>query len=64
MNISLREAFKDTQRMIRENRKLGELTLQMQAGTQLYLAGYEAVNPTVKCEDPVVLPESVKFGVL
>ena len=55
MNISLREAFKDTQRMIRENRKLGELTLQMQAGTQLYLAGYEAVNPTVKCEDPIVL---------
>ena len=33
MNILLREAFKDTQRMIRENRKLGELTLQMQAGT-------------------------------
>ena len=54
MNISLREAFKETQRMIRENRKLGELTLQMQAGTLLYFAGYEAVNPTIKQEDPVV----------
>ena len=50
--IALIEAFKDTQRMIRENRELADLTLKMQAGTALYLDKFEAVKPRIKTEDP------------
>ena len=46
------EAFKDTQRMVKENRKLAELTLKMQAGTCLYLDRFEAVDPHVKTDVP------------
>ena len=54
MNIQLREAFKETQRMVRENGELRELTLRVQAGTELFLGGYEAVNPSVRREEPKV----------
>ena len=46
------ESFQDTQRKVKEDPKLSEMTLQMKAGTMLYLRDYEAVNPTVKCMVP------------
>ena len=49
--VGLIEAFKDTQQMIRTNKNLLDRTLKMQAGTILYLAGYDAIYPSVK-EDP------------
>ena len=48
------ESFKDTQRMIRTNEDLRDQTLKTRAGTLLYLGGYEAMNPTVKTEIPVI----------
>ena len=50
--IALIEAFKDTKRQIKDNEKLAALTLKMQAGTRLYLRGFEAVNPSVKSQVP------------
>ncbi len=52
---ALIQVFKDTQRIIRENGELSERTLKMQAGTQLYLRGYDSVKPTVKRENPEIL---------
>lgn len=54
-HYALIEAFKDTQRSIRENSELAELTLQMQAATLLYLGGYDSINPVVKREVPEIL---------
>ena len=48
--IALIEAFKTTQRIQQENRELKARTLHMQAGTLLYLGGFEAVEPKIKCE--------------
>ena len=48
------ESFKDTQRMIRTNEDLRDQTLKTRAGTLLYLGGYEAMDPTVKTEIPVI----------
>ncbi|MDO5133761.1 MAG: TIGR02452 family protein [Eubacteriales bacterium] len=47
------ESFKDTQRMIRRDETLRSLTVKAQAGTILYLGGYEAMDPAVKTESPV-----------
>lgn len=46
--FDLIETFTDTRKKIKENSRLSELTLQMQAGTMLYLRGYKAINPSVK----------------
>lgn len=48
------ESFKDTQRMIRSDETLRNLTLKAQAGTLLYLSGFEAKNPAVKTQIPVI----------
>lgn len=48
------ESFKDTQRVIRTNEDLRDQTLKTRAGTLLYLGGYEAMDPTVKTEIPVI----------
>lgn len=50
--IGLIESFRDTQRRIREDKKLQEQTLAMQAGTILYLRDYEAVSPVIKSDRP------------
>ena len=49
---ALAACFRDTLRQIREDPELKEQTLRMQAGTVLYLKGYEAVAPEVKSEVP------------
>lgn len=45
-------AFKDTQRTIRENETLRNSTIAMQAGTRLYLQGFEAISPEIKARVP------------
>ena len=52
--FGLIESFNDTQRMIRRNRELQERTLKTQAGTLLYLGGYEAMDPSVKMDPPLI----------
>ena len=52
--IGLIESFNDTQRMIRRNEVLREQSLKTQAGTLLYLGGYEALNPSIKTDTPVI----------
>ncbi len=47
-------AFQKTLRKIKEIPELASRTLQMQAGTMLYLREYRAVNPTVKSRVPDV----------
>lgn len=47
---ALTECFRDTLRQLKEDRELAERTLRMQAGTVLYLKGYEAAAPEVKSE--------------
>ena len=47
-------AFQETLRKMKENPELASRTLQMQAGTMLYLREYRAVNPTVKSRVPDV----------
>lgn len=48
------EIFNDTQRQIWEDRDLNLQTLQTQAGSLLYLPGYECVNPLIKSIPPVI----------
>ena len=48
------ESFNDTQRMIRRDQTLWDETLKTQAGTLLYLGGYEAMDPSVKADLPVI----------
>lgn len=55
MRIGLIEAFKDTRRMARDDEKLKAATLEMQAGTMLYLSGYEYLMPKIKVDEPDVL---------
>ena len=50
----LTECFRDTLRQLKDDRELAERTLQMKAGTVLYLKGYEAVAPEIKSENPDV----------
>ncbi len=52
--IALIESFKDTQQMIRSNELLRDRTLRAQAGTLLYLRSYEAMDPAVKADPPVI----------
>lgn len=55
--IDLIEAFKDTQRMIREDEQLNAAAMEMQAGTMLYLSGYNSIKPKVRQETPVIIVE-------
>lgn len=50
--ISLIEAFRDTQIQIKENAKLREETRRVQANTVLYLDKFQAMNAEEKCEKP------------
>ena len=52
--IALIEAFKTTQRLIREDPVLREDTLRTQAGTLLYFPAYEAINPKMKTDAPEI----------
>ena len=52
--IALTEAFKDTCRLLREEDALRRATLEMQAGTRLFLPGFDAVAPVRKRESPAV----------
>ena len=54
-SFSLIEAFKDTQRVIRESERLREGTLKTQAGTMLYFPDYECLMPEIKQEEPDIL---------
>lgn len=53
--VDLIEAFKDTQRSIREDEKLQSATLKMKAGTMLYFSGYKCFMPKIRREKPDVL---------
>ena len=55
LTYSLIEAFKDTRRMVRGDEKLRAATLQMQAGTMLYLSDFEYRIPKIKSDQPNVL---------
>ena len=60
--IELIESFKDTRSRVKENPELAQLTLQMQAGTMLYLKEYKAMNPAVKSTIPdVTVREDTTF---
>ncbi len=50
MQTELIECFRDTQRMVKENRALRRATRSMQAGTLLYLPGYEAISPVLRSQ--------------
>lgn len=52
--IALIEAFKDTQRQVHDNQELSRATLEMQAGTRLYLGGFAAIAPSEKSQEPVI----------
>ena len=52
--FALVESFKDTQRLIKENPALRDATLTMQAGTRLFLPGFDAVAPVRKSDVPTI----------
>lgn len=52
------ESFRDTMRQVKENPSLAEKTRQAQAGTVLYLPGYESYRRREKSRD--LLPEVVE----
>ena len=52
--FALIESFRDTRRQVREDRALQRATLAMQAGTRLFLPGFEAVMPVRKSMRPAV----------
>ena len=54
-SFGLIEAFRDTQRVIRENEELRAETLKTKAGTMLYFPDYECINPEIKQEEPDIL---------
>ncbi|MDO5134105.1 MAG: TIGR02452 family protein, partial [Eubacteriales bacterium] len=52
--FALVESFKDTQRLIKENPALRDATLTMQAGTRLFLPGFDAVASVWKSDVPTI----------
>lgn len=51
---ALIESFKDTCQRFKDNSVLRDATLAMQADTRLFFPGFNAVNPTRKCEKPFI----------
>ena len=53
--LGLIDAFNDTLKRIGNDEALKRSTACMQAGTQLFLPGYESILPTVKSDVPNIL---------
>ena len=51
---ALVEAFRDTQRMLREDGTLRQQSLETKAGTRLFLRGFEAFDPRIRQSVPVI----------